>query len=89
MKKSNQVRNQNFENCVSKAGQVSADAILIASKIHLFVIDIHTGKTNTIIALEEEKPETHSNDGLADQLGGFCIGTMGKGAPIDAGLIYC
>ena len=52
------------------------------------MIGSHTGKTYTIIALEEEKPATHLNDGLADHFGEFWIGTMGKGAPIDVGEIY-
>lgn len=62
MKEDNQLRDWNFETCVSAAGWVSADQILIASEIELFILDITTGKTDTVVALEKEKLETRSNE---------------------------
>jgi len=88
MKEGNQLRDWQFETCVSAAGWVCADQILIASEIELFTLDITTGKTDTVVALEAEKPETRSNDGRADPFGGFWIGTMGKAAQTGAGAIY-
>ena len=88
MKEGDQLRDWQFETCVSAAGWVSADQILIASEIELFTLDITTGKTDKVVALEAEKPETRSNDGRADPFGGFWIGTMGKAAQTGAGAIY-
>jgi len=88
MKDGNQLRDWQFETCVSAAGWISADQILIASEIELFTLEITTGKTDTVVALEAEKPETRSNDGRADPFGGFWIGTMGKPAQTGAGAIY-
>lgn len=77
-----------FPDLVSAAGWVSEDVLLIASESELFTFDLETGETEGIAPLEADRPDTRSNDGRADPLGGFWIGTMGKKAQKGAGAIY-
>ena len=77
-----------FKENVSAAGWVDKDHLLIASERALSLFNIRTGKHEPLIALEEDNPETRSNDGRADPFGGFWIGTMGKGAQLNTGAIY-
>lgn len=77
-----------FDDCVSAAGWVSANELLIASEHALFLFNTEKGKSENIASLESGNPNTRSNDGRADPLGGFWIGTMGKKAEAKAGAIY-
>lgn len=77
-----------FDDCVSAAGWIDRDTLLIASESALVRFDIATGARETICGLEAENPLTRSNDGRADPQGGFWIGTMGKSAEPGAGAIY-
>jgi len=67
-----------FNECVSAAGWVSRDEVLIASETMLFRFNLETGARSTVASLESHNPVTRSNDGRADPQGGFWIGTMGK-----------
>lgn len=77
-----------FDECVSAAGWLDPDRLLIASETKLFTFDLRTAATETIIPLDADNPLTRSNDGRADPWGGFWIGTMGKAFERDAGAIY-
>lgn len=77
-----------FDEMVSAAGWVSARELLIASETQLFLFDLATGAQSHLAALEAENAVTRSNDGRADPMGGFWIGTMGKQAEKGAGAIY-
>ena len=77
-----------FDCHVSAAGWVDADRLLIASEVDLRLLDLSTGETEPICPLEPDNPDTRSNDGRADPMGGFWIGTMGKSAQTGAGTIY-
>ena len=77
-----------FEEMVSAAGWVSARELLIASETQLFLFDLTTGAQSHLAALEAGNSVTRSNDGRADPMGGFWIGTMGKQAEKGAGAIY-
>lgn len=77
-----------FDEMVSAAGWVSACELLIASETQLFLFDLATGAKSHLAALEAENAVTRSNDGRADPMGGFWIGTMGKQAEKGAGAIY-
>ncbi|WP_212524132.1 SMP-30/gluconolactonase/LRE family protein [Actibacterium sp. MT2.3-13A] len=77
-----------FPENVSAAGWVDDDRLLIASESSLSVFDIGTGLSQPLVALEADNPLTRSNDGRADPLGGFWIGTMSKRAERKAGAIY-
>ncbi|MEI2387407.1 SMP-30/gluconolactonase/LRE family protein [Breoghania sp. JC706] len=72
----------------SAAGWIDRDTLLIASETGLYRFDIATGERRLVAALEADRPETRSNDGRADPMGGFWIGTMGKRAESEAGAIY-
>lgn len=74
--------------CVSAAGWIDRERLLIASETGLWQFDIETGQRELLTELEADRPETRSNDGRADPFGGFWIGTMGKSAEPRAGAIY-
>lgn len=73
---------------VSAAGWVERDRLLIAGQTRLFLFDLETGAEETIAALEHDNPATRSNDGRADPMGGFWIGTMGLDTEAEAGACY-
>lgn len=81
-------REWRFGECVSAAGWIDRDWLLIASETALFRFSVATGERAPIVALEADNPATRSNDGRADPFGGFWIGTMGKRAEPGAGTIY-
>ena len=65
-----------FPGCVSAAGWIDRDTLMIASETALFRFNLETGSKRDIVALESDNPVTRSNDGRADPFGGFWIGTM-------------
>ncbi|MBS8227353.1 SMP-30/gluconolactonase/LRE family protein [Vannielia litorea] len=77
-----------FDEHVSAAGWVDRNTLLIASESQLFTFDLETEEQTYVAALESENTVTRSNDGRADPMGGFWIGTMGKNAEKAAGAIY-
>lgn len=77
-----------FPEIVSAAGWVTRNELLVASETRLFRLDLATGATETVSALDADNPATRSNDGRADPQGGFWIGTMGKRAEPGAGAIW-
>ncbi|WP_417262842.1 SMP-30/gluconolactonase/LRE family protein [Celeribacter sp.] len=77
-----------FDEHVSAAGWVDRDRLLIASETALMLFDLRNEACVEVIALEADDPVTRSNDGRADPMGGFWIGTMGKQAQPGAGAIY-
>ena len=83
-----QPRQWRFPEMVSAAGWVDRNMLLIAGERDLFLFDIETEEVQTLVELESDNRATRSNDGRADPLGGFWIGTMGKKAEPGAGAIY-
>jgi len=81
-------RQWRFPEMVSAAGWVDRDMLLIAGERDLFLFDVESEETQTLIELEAGNRKTRSNDGRADPQGGFWIGTMGKMAEAGAGAIY-
>jgi len=77
-----------FAEMVSAAGWVDHDTLLLASETALFTFNLITRARKTVALLEADNPITRSNDGRADPVGGFWIGTMGKAAEPGAGAIY-
>lgn len=77
-----------FDECVSAAGWIDADTLLIASETGLWQFDLVGGECSLIARLEVDQPLTRSNDGRADPWGGFWIGTMGFNAEKGMGAIY-
>lgn len=71
-------RSWGFPEMVSAAGWVERDILLIAGERDLFLFDLESEEIETLAELEADDPRTRSNDGRADRLGGFWIGTMGK-----------
>jgi sugar lactone lactonase YvrE len=77
-----------FDECVSAAGWIDLNTLLIASETGLYRFDLDTSAQQLVCELESDNPLTRSNDGRADPWGGFWIGTMGKSAEPNAGAIY-
>lgn len=77
-----------FDRMVSAAGWIDRDRLLIATETGLAVLDLDSGALDPLIGVEEDRPDTRSNDGRADRQGGFWFGTMGKQAQDGAGAIY-
>lgn len=77
-----------FDEMFSAAGWVDRDTLMIAGKSGFFRFDIATGAIEPVMRLQADRPETRSNDGRADPLGGFWIGTMGKAAEAGLGMIH-
>ena len=73
---------------VSAAGWIDRDTLMVAGATGLWRFDIPTGARELIVPLEADRPDTRSNDGRADPLGGFWIGTMGTEAQTGEGSIY-
>ena len=81
-------RHWDFPEMVSAAGWISRDEVLIASETRLFRFHLDTGAEETLCALEHDIPTNRSNDGRADPMGGFWIGTMAKAEGKGAGAFY-
>jgi sugar lactone lactonase YvrE len=81
-------RHWDFPGCVSAAGWIDCDTLLIASETALLQFDLASGKAEELVALEAHDPRTRSNDGRADPWGGFWIGTMEKTAESGIGALY-
>ena len=81
-------RHWQFDECVSAAGWIDRDTLLIASQTGLWRFAIDTGARILVAPLEATNRATRSNDGRADPWGGFWIGTMGFNAEPGAGAIY-
>lgn len=77
-----------FDEHHSAAGWVDENTLMLASETGLWRFAIDTGARTLICPLEAEDASTRSNDGRADPLGGFWIGTMGKRAETGRGAIY-
>lgn len=77
-----------FDRMVSAAGWIDRDTLLLATETGLIRFDLTTGDSAPLTAIEADSPGTRSNDGRADPMGGFWIGTMGKSAARGAGAIY-
>lgn len=77
-----------FDEYVSAAGWVNRTDLVIASQTGLFRFNLDTETSSKVCDLEADNPVTRSNDGRADPLGGFWIGTMGINAEKGAGAIY-
>lgn len=73
---------------VSAAGWIDRDTLMVAGASALWRFDIETGARDVIAPLEADMPGNRSNDGRADPVGGFWIGTMGRAAEEGAGAIY-
>lgn len=81
-------RDWHFPEKISAAGWVDSDRLLIASESRLFLFDLETGTSQDLVELEAGNPGNRSNDGRADPMGGFWIGTMSKTFESGAGSIY-
>ena len=77
-----------WDDMVSAAGWIDDATLLVAGETGLWRFDIDSGDRERIVELEADDLVTRSNDGRADPLGGFWIGTMGKHAEPEAGAIY-
>lgn len=87
-RKGDQALEWQFNEHVSAAGWLDDDHLLIASETALFRFDLRDGTRHPIAALEAGISANRSNDGRADPMGGFWIGTMAKDARQGAGAIY-
>ena len=81
-------RSWSFDEDVSAAGWVDDTHLLAASETRLFRFNVETGAQEDVAPLEADDPTTRSNDGRADPMGGFWIGTMAKHERTPAGTFY-
>lgn len=77
-----------FDEPVSAAGWIDADHLLVASAGALLRLDLRDGRRERLVALEEDLPANRSNDGRADPMGGFWIGTMARDEAPGKGAIW-
>ncbi|MFZ5710459.1 MAG: SMP-30/gluconolactonase/LRE family protein [Pseudomonadota bacterium] len=77
-----------FGECVSAAGWIDRDRLLVASETALSVFDLTRGTSDRVVPLVADRPDLRSNDGRADPWGGFWIGTMGKRAEPGQGSVW-
>lgn len=77
-----------FDRAISACAWVDAGRLLIASEVDLILFDLATGTEERQVALEADLPGNRSNDGRADPMGGFWIGTMDYGCAPGKGAIY-
>ncbi|MFS4437004.1 SMP-30/gluconolactonase/LRE family protein [Paracoccaceae bacterium GXU_MW_L88] len=77
-----------FDDYVSAAGRVESGKLLIASQNALSLFDPESGGLDLVTPLEADLPGNRSNDGRADPMGGFWIGTMAIDKTKGAGSIY-
>lgn len=72
----------------SAMGWIDQSRVLVATRTALTVLDLDDGSLRPVAALEQGKAGNRSNDGRADPLGGFWIGTMADDASREQGAIY-
>jgi sugar lactone lactonase YvrE len=78
-----------FDEYVSAAGWIDRDRMLVASQTALTVFNLADGSSGQSWELEAGDDLTRSNDGRADPMGGFWIGTMSINKPrAQRGAIY-
>lgn len=77
-----------FEEMHSAAGWIDEDTLLLASETGLWRFHLKTEQRSLVAELEANDSRIRSNDGRADPLGGFWIGTMGKKAEVGMGSIW-
>lgn len=77
-----------FDEIVSAGGWIDEHRLLLASESGLYDFDLRDASFRRLCNLEIDMPENRSNDGRADRLGGFWIGTMHKEAREGKGSIY-
>ena len=70
-----------FDEYVTAAGWIDRDRMLVASQTALTVFNFADGSAGQSWALEADNELTRSNDGRADPMGGFWIGTMSINKP--------
>jgi sugar lactone lactonase YvrE len=77
-----------FESCVSAAGWIDRDHLLVASETGLWRLALSTGHREHVSPLDCSGGRLRPNDGRADPWGGFWISTMGRNAEDRAGSIW-
>lgn len=69
-----------FDEKASAMGWIDRDRVLVATETALRCLDLSDGALTLVAPLEADRPDTRSNDGRADPMGGFWIGTMAHDA---------
>ncbi|MEM7643725.1 MAG: SMP-30/gluconolactonase/LRE family protein [Pseudomonadota bacterium] len=77
-----------WDEMISAAGWVDRDTLMVVGETGFWRFDIASGDREKLVDLEADDPDTRSNDGRADPVGGFWMGTMGKRAEPGRGGIY-
>jgi len=77
-----------FDRMASAAGVIDKDTLVIAAQGAILKLDLNTGKTTELAALEPELPGNRSNDGRVNPAGGLWIGTMEHAEELYSGSVY-
>ena len=83
-----QPRHWDLPEMTSAAGWIDDDTLFTVSETGFDRFSLKTGLRERLAPLEADNPVTRSNDGRADPMGGFWIGTMGNKAEPGAGGLY-
>ena len=70
------------------AGLIDRDNLVIAARGAILKLDLNTGKTEQLAALEADLPGNRSNDGRVNPAGGLWIGTMEHEEAAYSGSVY-
>ncbi|WP_343069921.1 SMP-30/gluconolactonase/LRE family protein [Jannaschia sp. Os4] len=73
---------------VSALGWIDDATLFLAGETGFWSFALGTGEPTKLVDLEADDPGTRSNDGRADPMGGFWMGTMGLGAEGGRGAFY-
>ena len=82
------LRDWTFDTQVSCLGWVDYDRLIVATGRGLMLLDLPSGRSETLCDLEHDRAENRSNDGRTDPFGGFWVGTMGIAKDEHGGAIY-
>ncbi len=72
----------------SVIARIDNERQMLATENGLYIRDMESGDLSKLAGIEDDRPDTRSNDGRVHPSGSLWIGTMGKQAENGAGAIY-
>lgn len=82
------LRDWSFDRFVSCLGWADEGRLVAGTETDLALLDLETGRTESLCGLEPDDPGTRSNDGRADPFGGYWVSTMSVAKERGKGAIY-
>lgn len=78
-----------FDRMVSTVIPETDSTVIIALQNEIVRVNLHDGQTTSIAPIPDEEGKIRCNDGKCDPAGRLWVGTMGFGAPKNAGTLFC